>query len=184
MSAGVCVLLADGFEEIEAVTIIDVLRRAELDVTTVGVSAREVRGAHGIAIVADALLEEVDETADWSAVILPGGIPGATNLRDDVRVQALVKRQDAATKPVAAICAAPIALEQAGILAGRAVTSYPAFADQLTSANYSEDAVVTDGHITTSRGVGTALAFAHRLVTELKDRTTADRLADAMLVTR
>lgn len=179
----VCVVLAPGFEEIEAITIIDVLRRAELDVRVVGTEGLDVTGAHAITVRADATLDDVDEATEWAAVVLPGGIPGATNLRDDARVQALVKRQHAAGRTVGAICAAPIALESAGVLAGRRATSYPAFAEHLASASeVSTEAVVADGHVVTSRGVGTALAFAHRLVAALRDEDTARTLADAMLV--
>lgn len=179
----VCVLLAPGFEEIEAVTIIDVLRRAELDVRVVGTQGRTVTGAHDITVTADTTLADVDDATEWSAVVLPGGMPGATNLRDDARVQSLLVRQHAAARTVGAICAAPIALEAAGVLAGRRATSYPAFADQLTSASeVTTEAVAADGHVFTSRGVGTALAFAHRLVAELRDEATARKLSDAMLV--
>jgi len=179
--SGVCVLLADGFEEIEAVAIIDVLRRAELAVTIVGTSAKSVTGSHGIRIEADTTLEQRAETT-WDAVVLPGGLPGATNLRDDERVQALLRRQHAAARPLAAICAAPIALGAAGVLDGRRATCYPGFEDGLHGARASDERVVVDGHIITSRGPGTAIEFALALVARLKDERTARQLEKGMLV--
>jgi protein deglycase len=180
-SKTVCVLLAEGFEELEAITIIDVLRRAELAVTTLGVGGTDVRGAHGIVVKADAPLSSAAGKR-WDLVVLPGGMPGASHLRDDKAVQALVKEQHARGGMLGAICAAPIALASAGVLAGRRATSYPGFGDQLAGAKYSEDAVVVDGNIVTSRGPGTALSFALRLVAELTGASTAASVGQAMLV--
>lgn len=177
----VCILLADGLEEIEAITLIDVLRRAELDVTTLGVTGAEVTGAHGVTFKADALLRDADG-AHWDLVVLPGGMPGAEHLRDSEAVRALVADQVAAGRPVAAICAAPIALAAAGVLEGRAATCYPGFGDQLAGAKYCEDSVVVDGPVITSRGPGTSLPFALRLVAELCGEQTAAKLADGLLV--
>jgi 4-methyl-5(b-hydroxyethyl)-thiazole monophosphate biosynthesis len=177
----VCVLLAEGFEEIEAVTIIDVLRRADIDVATVGVSGIEVTGSHGITIHADRTLSADSDDA-WDLVVLPGGMPGASNLRDDARVQALLHAQHDCGGRVAAICAAPIALAKAGLLEGRTATSYPSFANQLGGVRYSEDSVVVDERITTSRGPATAMRFALELVAQLCGARRAEQLASAMLV--
>jgi 4-methyl-5(b-hydroxyethyl)-thiazole monophosphate biosynthesis len=179
----VCVLLANGFEEIEAVTVIDVLRRAEVEVTTVGVDGADVEGSHGIRIRADRELDAAIED-DWDLVVLPGGMPmpGAATLRDDPRVQALIRSQHDKHGKIAAICAAPIALGRAGILGGRNATSYPGFEDQLPGANYLTERVVRDGTITTSRGPGTALEFALRLVADLEGADKASALAERMLV--
>ena len=176
-----CVLLADGFEEIEAVTVIDVLRRAEIEVTTLGLSGRQVTGSHAITVEADETLDaRLHET--WDLVVLPGGMPGSANLRDDPRVQALVKAQDERGGQLAAICAAPIALASAGVLSGRRATSYPTFGDQLGDAVYATERVVRDGNLTTSRGPGTALDFALGLVERLAGAETASTLRHAMLV--
>lgn len=177
----VCVVLADGFEEIEAITIIDVLRRAEIDVITLGVDDRDVTGAHGIPVFADRILDEASGD-DWDMVILPGGLPGAHTLRDHSGVQALIRKQHERSRPLAAICAAPIALGKAGVLRGRKATSYPGFETELTGADYQDDRVVIDGDIITSRGPGTALEFSLALAAHLKDRATADRLRAGMLV--
>jgi len=177
----VCVLLADGFEDIEAMTLIDVLRRAEVDLTTLGVAGSKVTSAHGVSVEADALLtENMDEP--WDMVILPGGLPGAHNLRDSDPVQTLIKGQVHGDRKVAAICAAPIALGKAGLLAGKSATSYPGFEAELTGAALSTERVVQDGNITTSRGPGTAMEFALHLVGQLVGPEKADQLRAGMLV--
>lgn len=158
------VVLAEGFEEIEAVTVIDVLRRASVEVTVAALTSSPVRGARRIAVQADVPLAEV-ESRSFDAVVLPGGMPGAKHLKEDPRVLELVRRQVAAGKLTAAICAAPIALEAAGVLEGRRATCYPGY--DLPSARMSEERVVEDGPIVTSRGVGTALDFALALVARL-----------------
>ena len=174
------VVLAQGFEEIEAITVIDVLRRAGIEVTIAGLECGAVHGSHDIGVIADRPIEEVD-AAGFDALILPGGMPGAAHLRDDSRVRALVQGFVKAGKLCAAICAAPIALEAAGVLAGRRATSYPGF--ELPSAAYAEENVVIDGNIVTSRGVGTALAFALALVERLETPDLAAQLRQRMLVT-
>lgn len=177
----VCVLLANGFEEIEAATIIDVLRRAEIDVTTLGVEGVSVRGAHAIEMTADDTLAAGAETP-WDLVVLPGGLPGAHTLRDDAGVQALVTRQHERGARLAAICAAPIALGKAGVLAGKRATSYPGFGDELTGAELVDERVVCDGNLITSQGPGTAMEFALQLVIELAGADKAAELRKAMLV--
>ena len=173
------VLLAEGFEEIEAVTVIDVLRRAGVEVSVAGLERGAVRGSHDISVVAEHTIERV-EAADFDAVLLPGGMPGAARLRDDPRVKALVQAFSAAGKLCAAICAAPIALEAAGVLSGRRATSYPGF--ELPSAHYLEEKVVVDGNLVTSRGVGTALEFALTLVERLATPEKATELRQRMLI--
>ncbi|GJM22404.1 MAG: 4-methyl-5(B-hydroxyethyl)-thiazole monophosphate biosynthesis protein [Planctomycetota bacterium] len=177
----VCVPLAPGFEEIEAVTIIDVLRRAEVQVSVLALNGSSVTGAHGLTLSVDGQLADHADT-DFDMVVLPGGLPGATNLRDDANVQALLKRQHAAGRKLAAVCAAPIALAAAGVLAGKRATSYPGFGDQLGDAEYCETRVVRDGNVTTSRGPGTSLEFALDLVVQLVDSDTATALREGMLV--
>jgi len=176
------VLLAPGFEEIEAVTIIDVLRRAGIETAALGVSGSgRVEGSHGITIEADRSLSEAERDS-WDIVILPGGLPGATNLRDDPRVLALLRRQHESGKRLGAICAAPIALGAAGVLEGRKATSYPGFEKELRGATVSADRVVKDGNILTSRGPGTALEFALAIVADLEGKAAADKLRSGMLV--
>jgi 4-methyl-5(b-hydroxyethyl)-thiazole monophosphate biosynthesis len=180
-----CVLLAPGFEEIEAVTVIDVLRRAgvEVDVAAVMAPALEaapfVTGSHDISVRAARRVETVSAD-DYDVLVLPGGLPGAHNLRDDDAVQALIVSAHHKGKLVAAICAGPVALERAGVLAGRAATSYPGNA--LPSARYSEARVVVDGQVVTSRGPGTALEFALTLVRLLVSEAASEKLASGMMV--
>ena len=176
-----CVLLADGFEETEAVAVIDVLRRADIKVEVLGVEGKKVTGAHQIVIEADALLSD-RKSEKFDLVVLPGGMPGAATLRDHWGVQKLVQAQHASGGLIGAICAAPIALAKAGVLDGRRATCFPGFEDQLGAANFATDAVVRDGNVITSRGVGTALSFALALVDALGDGPMAKVLAERMLV--
>jgi protein deglycase len=175
----VLVPLADGFEEIEAVTIVDVLRRASIEVVTAALGETEVRGSHGIALSADARLDEVG-AEEFDAVVLPGGMPGSKTLRDDERLRKIVQHAAGTGKLVAAICAGPIALEAAGVLAGKRATSYPG--NELPSADYVEERVVADGLLITSRGPGTALEFSLALVERLKGPNAANELRASMLV--
>ncbi|MDG1500504.1 MAG: DJ-1/PfpI family protein [Planctomycetota bacterium] len=178
--------LADGFEEIEAITIIDVLRRAELEVTVTGLSASTVaQGAHGVAVGVDANMDDVN-LDDYRAIVLPGGLPGATNLRDDSRVIDALKTMAATGRITAAICAAPIALVAAGLLDNASVraTSYPGFRDSLGAAEVVHDqSVVTSGNIITSAGPGTAMDFGLALVARLASPEKAAEVAEGMLTT-
>lgn len=171
--------LAEGFEEIEAITIVDVLRRAGVHVTTAALGKSPVMGSHAISVAADAELAVVQNHA-FDALVLPGG-PGAKRLRDDERVKALARRLAAEAKLVAAVCAAPIALEAAGVLRGKRATVYPG--NELPSAELVEERVVVDGNVVTSRGPGTALEFALCLVEKLAGKPKRDELARAMLFT-
>jgi len=176
----VLVPLAQGFEEMEAAIIIDVLRRAELEVVVAGLGGLNVTGAHALAFNADRELAGL-EGKDFDAVVLPGGMPGAKHLRESPLVLDLLRGASAAGKLVAAVCAAPTALEAAGLLAGKRATSYPGH--PLPSANYSEERVVVDGNVVTSRAPGTAFDFALQLVELLASREQAEKLRKAMLLT-
>ena len=138
-------------------------------------------GSHHIVIEADALLSDRKDEA-FDLVVLPGGMPGAATLRDDAKVQALLRAQHAKGGLVAAICAAPIALAAAGLLDGKRATCFPGFENQLGTASYQTNAVVIDGNVITSRAVGTALQFALALVEALQGEPAAALLAKRMLV--
>jgi 4-methyl-5(b-hydroxyethyl)-thiazole monophosphate biosynthesis len=172
------VLLAQGFEEIEAVTIVDVLRRADIVVTLAGLDETSVRGSHGIVVDADATLDAI-ALHGFDALALPGGMPGAKNLREDERVLALVRAFVHEGKLVGAICAGPTVLEAAGVLHERRATGYPGHA--LPSARYSEDRVVEDGNIVTSRAAGTAMEFALTLVRRLLGTQVAETERERLL---
>jgi len=178
----VIVPLADGFEEIEAATVIDLLRRADIEVVVASLGATAVKGAHGLGFAADTTLDAA-AAADYDLVVLPGGEPGATALTSDARVQALVKRQAAAGKRVAAICAAPKALAAAGLLDGKQATSYPGYLDQQPAPGmrYLAQPVVVDGAVTTSRGPGTAMDFALALIEQLQGRAGRDKVERPLL---
>ncbi|HET7176909.1 MAG TPA: DJ-1 family glyoxalase III [Gammaproteobacteria bacterium] len=161
--ARVLVPLADGCEEIEAVTLIDILRRGGVEVVAASLAGRLVHGNHGIGLETDASLDEAAGQA-FDMIVLPGGQPGATHLGTDARVQALLREFAAAGRYVAAICAAPGVLARAGLLEGRKVTSFPGAIPDTKGMNYMESAVVRDGNIVTSRGPGTAMDFALELL--------------------
>lgn len=175
--ASVLIPLAPGFEDLEATTLVDLLRRADIEVITAGLHPGLVQGARGMRVQPDAHLDEV-LARDFDMIALPGGMPGAENLKNDARIQALLKRLAAAGKYTTAICAAPIALAQAGLLDGRRITSYPGFIDKAPppGATYLADAVVVDGRVVTSRGPGTAMDFALTLVELLAGKAVRDRV--------
>lgn len=171
----VLVPLAEGFEELEAVTIIDVLRRAGIEVVVASLDASPVTGSHGIRISADTPLAALIEQ-DFDMIALPGGMPGADHLKRDARITEIVRRLHDKGRPVAAICAAPMVLDAAGVLDGRRATSYPGFLKDATRATVVGDAVVVDRGVITSRGPGTALDFALTLVAELAGPSVRDAI--------
>ena len=177
------VLLAEGFEEVEALTIVDVLRRCDVEVDIVGVDGKPVVGAHGIKVIPDV---EIDDVAvdDYDAVVLPGGSPGYVNLRNDQRVLELVRKAFEIGRFVAAICAAPAVLADAGVLKGKKATIYPGMEDELRNAGalFEEGLVVQDDRVITSRGPATALLFALRLASLLSGNKKADEVSKRMLV--
>ncbi len=162
----VLVMLAQGCEEIEAVTIIDILRRAGIDVTSAGLDDLPVLGSHNVMLTADTTLD-LAQHQEFDMIVLPGGLPGTTNLRNDKRLTALLQKMAQQGKQVAAICAAPSVLAAAGLLDGRKATCYPTCLDAFPKVNLQTDAVVEDGNLTTSRGPGTAMDFALALVERL-----------------
>jgi 4-methyl-5(b-hydroxyethyl)-thiazole monophosphate biosynthesis len=167
----VLVALAPGFEEIETITVVDILRRAGARVVLAATEEGPIKGSRGVSVLADTLIHQIDDN-DFDLVVLPGGQPGTTNLQKNEKVKAIIRNMYQSRKQVAAICAAPIVLHSAGILKNRVVTSHPSVKDQLNDIDYSEERVVVDGNIVTSRSPGTALEFALKLVEILfgKDR--------------
>lgn len=178
----VFVHLADGFEEIEAIAVIDVLRRAGIAVKTISVTGgKNVRGAHDIVVAADLLFEEADY-GECEMIVLPGGMPGTTNLAGHEGLMKQVGAFAQSGKWLAAICAAPSILGKMSLLKGRRSTSYPGYEKDMIGAVYSEDKVVQDGRFITSRGAGTAVEFALKLVEQLKDSETASGIRKRMIV--
>jgi 4-methyl-5(b-hydroxyethyl)-thiazole monophosphate biosynthesis len=169
--ASVLIPLAQGCEEIEAVTAIDILRRAGIEVITAGLTAGPVRASRGTVLLPDTTLDDVMQH-DFDMIVLPGGMPGSAHLKNDARVIGLLQRLAASGKFVTAICAAPMALHAAGLLQGKRATSFPCVVDELPGTHtYLNDAVVVDGNIVTSRGPGTAMDFALTLVELLAGKT-------------
>jgi len=176
----VLIPLADGVEELEAVTVIDVLRRGGIDVTSAALgSALPVTGSRGVTLLADALWDALD-TADFDALVLPGGGKGTETLLGDTRVIEAVQAFDGEGKYVAALCAAPTVLAAAGILENRKATCYPTCAEELGKA-YDNAPVIADGNVITSQGPGTAMLFALVLVQHLAGDEAAHRVADGLL---
>lgn len=156
--------LVEGFEEIEAITVIDILRRAQIDVVVAGLREGAIEGSHKIKVLPDTSMEKVD-SKDFDGVILPGGYPGYVNLGKDERILNMVKEMDRAGKYVAAICCAPYVLIKAGVLQGRKATVSPSGKKEVSvSAQYCEDRVVVDRNLITSQSPGTAMEFALKLV--------------------
>jgi len=183
-SVRVLVPLAEGFEEIEAVVIVDVLRRAGIEVVLASLTEAGalVRGSHGIELRAKAALAD-QRALEFDAIVLPGGMPGSAKLAQDERVLRVLREAHAGGKRVAAICAAPTVLARAGLLEGVPATSHPTFQDKLAGAQVrAHERVVRAGRITTSQGVGSALEFALALVEQLVSAERAAELARAMVV--
>jgi 4-methyl-5(b-hydroxyethyl)-thiazole monophosphate biosynthesis len=180
--AAIAILLAPGFEEIEAITPIDVLRRAGfmVKVAAVGGDQRTVLGTHGIGVLCDCALSEL-RAEDLQMVVLPGGLPGSTNLASDAAVCALVKAVHDNGGWAAAICAAPLALQAAGVLAGHSYTCYPSVEEQL-GGKYSGKRVERDRRVVTGAGPGASLEFALELVRCLGKAELAEQLAKGMLL--
>lgn len=177
----IAVLMADGCEEIEALTVVDVLRRADMDAVTVSITeVPKVTGSHRIAFETDNVIADVDWEA-YVGVVLPGGKVGTDNLGGCPAVAKVIKEFDREGKLVAAICAAPSVLGDNGILRGRKATSYPGFEDRLAGAKCCTEDVVRDGHVITSRGMGTAIAFALAIVSYYKDEETAGKLGESFM---
>lgn len=175
----IAVLLADGFEEIEALTPVDMLRRAGLKVVTIGISGKYATGSHGIKVECDSTADETDPSL-FDAVIFPGGMPGATNLDaspfTDVIISEVLKKNGV----IGAICAAPLVLGRRGLLNGKQAICYPGFENELTGASVADCEVVTDGKIVTAKGMGVALEFSKALISLLAGEEKAKEISIAI----
>ena len=177
----IAVFMADGCEEIEALTVVDILRRAGINIDMLSISDNlNVEGAHGIQFRADYLMTDKNSD-DYDGVVLPGGMPGTTNLENNTLVQSALKKQFSAGKLIAAICAAPSILGKNGMVNGKKVTSYPGFENAFSRATYVTDSVVTDGNVITSRGMGTAIDFALAILEYLIGSDAASDMAKSIM---
>ena len=175
----VYVFLAEGFEEVEALSPVDILRRGGVAVKTVGIGGKTVTGSHGISVFSDIAEDEI-KLDEIEAVILPGGMPGTLNLEKNSTVKAALQFAAENGKLIGAICAAPSILGKAGLLDGKLATCFPGFEEYLSGAEYTDEPAVKDGNIITSRGAGAALEFGFFLLAALKGETAADKLRLAM----
>jgi len=177
----VLVPLADGCEEMEAVIILDTLRRAEWDVVSAGLHPGPVRASRGVVLVPDASWDTLDIDS-FDMLVLPGGARGTSNLAGDVRILDALRRFHRSGKLVAAVCAGPLVLQAAGILEGKKVTCHPSAADDLKAAARLPDRVVIDGNLITSQGPGTSFEFALAIVERVDGSGKANRIAHAMVL--
>ncbi|HKM00329.1 MAG TPA: DJ-1 family glyoxalase III [Mobilitalea sp.] len=177
----VYIFVAEGYEEIEGLTVVDLLRRAEIEISIVSMTENKlVTGAHGIATVTDMLFEDANyEDADM--LVLPGGMPGTLNLMQHEGLDKLLRRFANTEKTLAAICAAPRVLGSKGLLEGKKATCYPGNEEYLIGAKFSEGEVVEDGNIVTSKGMGTSIDFALTLIKRLKNVDEAERIASSII---
>lgn len=176
----VYLFLADGFEEIEALTPLDMLRRAGIETLAVSINpTREVRGAHGITVIADTVADGLTPS-DVEAVILPGGLPGADNLRVNHKVNEFIDLADKEGKLICAICAAPRILGEKGLVKGKLAVCYPGFEGYLEGAEISSLGCVTDGNIITAKGMGKANDFALAIIEKIKNKEAADKIKNSV----
>lgn len=162
----VAILLANGFETLEALTVVDILRRAEVECTTFSLEKEEVTTSHNIIVKADKNIMD-REIDDYDFLVLPGGMPGAKNLRNNQRVIDLIKEFNDKSKWICAICAGPIALGKAEITKGRNMTCYPGFEEEIKDCNYKEELIVSDNNIITGRGPAAAIPFAFEILSKI-----------------
>lgn len=175
------VFFAEGFEEIEGLTVVDILRRAQVEVAMVSISdSKKVTGSHGIVIETDVLLSEA-KTEEMDMLVLPGGMPGTKYLGACETLTELLKKADKEQKGIAAICAAPSVLGDLGLLKGKKAVCYPGFEERLTGAEVLQVPFVTDGNITTSRGMGTAIPFALELTARLVGKEKAEEIGKSII---
>lgn len=180
MMARVVIPLADGFEEIEAMSIIDILRRAGVEVVTAGLHDGHITSARGVKVIPDTTIDKI-KADEFDMIVLPGGQPGSDNLNANQTVRSLITEFYNKGKLTGAICAAPYVLANTGILEGKRATSYPTYRDKMVGATYVEENVVEDENVITSRGPATAACFAFKIVERLKGKEVAENIRKAML---
>lgn len=177
----VYVFLAEGFEEIEGLTVVDLLRRAKIETEMVSVmEGKQIKGSHGIKVTADSMFADVD-FSDANLLVLPGGMPGTLNLGNHEGLCELLKKHYTEGKKIAAICAAPSVFGQLGFLNGRVATCYPGFESKLEGAIVCSTKVAVDGNVTTAKGMGAAIDFSLKLIEQLADQQTALEISEGIM---
>ena len=175
------IFMANGCEEIEGLTVVDIARRAGVEIETISITGEnKVTSSHNITFETDTTKEKADYSS-YDGIVLPGGMPGTTNLGADETVNNVIKEFAQSGKLVSAICAAPSVLGLAGLLDGKKATCYPGFEDKLLGADFLEEKVVVDGNIITSKGLGTAIPFSLEIVRYLLDDDVAKSIADKII---
>lgn len=170
------IFMAEGFEEVEAIATIDVIRRANIEIKTVGINSKTINGSHGMPIVCDINEDEISLDANVDGIILPGGMPGTLNLNDSPAVQNAINFCSENGKLLAAICAAPLILGRKGLLKDKNAVCFPGFEDELAGAIISENFVCTDGNVITAKGMGSAINFGLAIVAYFKGAEKAAEL--------
>ena len=170
------VFMADGTEEVEAVATIDMLRRAELDVMTLGIGSQMVVGSHGIGLVCDADIKNIQPDETLQAVVIPGGMPGTLNIEKNAQAQAFIDYANEKSKLICAICAAPSVLGHKGLLKGKKATCFPGFEKELEGAIFTDEGVVEDGNIITAKGAGVAIEFGLKIAERFAGKEEADKI--------
>jgi len=174
------IILANGFEEIEALTVVDVLRRADISCTVLGFD-KQVTGSHGVVVIADEVLDA--DASDYDMLILPGGMPGSTNLKSNETVISMLKKMQSEDKYIAAICAAPTVLYEAGITSGKKITSYPGvFKNGESGFEYLDEIVVKDNNLITSRGPSTAVYWSLSIIEYLTSKEKREAIEKQILL--
>jgi len=177
----VYLFLAKGFEETEAITVVDILRRAEISIEMVSITDQlEVKGSHDVKIIADTTIDNIDENS-LDMIVLPGGLPGSFNLKESKKLAEIIKSVYEKDKYLAAICAAPLVFGELGLLNKKIATCYPGFEKYLSGASTKTDNCVVDRNIITAKGPGAAAEFALKIVEILKDKEVAQQLKESML---
>ena len=177
----VYVFLAEGFEEIEGLTVVDLLRRANIETEMVSVmEGKQIKGSHGIKVTADSMFADVD-FSDADMLVLPGGMPGTLNLGNHDGLCELLKKHYEEGKKIAAICAAPSVFGQLGFLNGRVATCYPGFEGKLEGAIVCAAKVAVDGNVTTAKGMGAAIDFSLKLIEQLTSKETAAEISNGII---
>ena len=167
---------ADGFEEVEAIAALDVIRRAKIEIESVGIGSKQVTGSHGITVICDKTDDEISVSDSLEGIILPGGMPGTINLFESETVGKFIEYSKENGLFICAICAAPLILGRKGLLKGKKAVCFPGFEDELVGAEISDEYVCTDGKIITSKGMGSAVKFGLAIVAAVTDKETAQSL--------
>lgn len=174
------IFFADGFEEVEAIATLDVVRRANIEIESVGIGSKNISGSHGITVICDRTIDEISVSDSLEGIILPGGMPGTTNLLNDVTLNNFIDFCNSKNLFICAICAAPMILGRKGLLNGKKAVCFPGFEDELSGAEISDEYVCVDGKIITAKGMGSAVKFGLAIVGEVLGNETAKKLESTL----